>query len=583
MNEEENKKVSIKETWKIIKKIWPYAKKHKKYLIIQGIVMLIGLVINVIMPLLTAKQILNLNKGLLEKLISVSLLILILEVTININRYITRKLTANIHMKILNDLQRDVTEETLKLDIKEIDGNSSGVFIDRLTKDARSLSDIINMIMFYVLRIFADIGIIGAIFIVNKIMFIYCVVALFFIFWIERINANIWFKWSKKNRELDEKNSGLIGELVRGIRDIKVLNSTKDFLKKVMDKIENANKEQLNLNVKQAKYNFISGSMQDIAEFLFIVLGVILIKTNNLTIDSLIVIYMYQSRMYSLLYSLTDFNEQLKKFNLSASRVFEIVDGKFKKEKFGKKHLDKIEGNFEFKNVTFSYDNKKKILRDMSFKVNANETVAFVGKSGSGKTTVFNLIDRLYKTDKGKITIDNIDINELDKDSIRDNISIITQAPYIFNFTIKENLKITKEDVTDEEIIEACKIAQLHNFIMTLPKKYDTIVGEGGVTLSGGQRQRLAIARALLKKTEIILFDEATSALDNETQKAIQKAINNMKGEYTILIIAHRLSTVIDSDRILLIDDGKVIDEGTHNELLKKNKLYKELYEQELE
>ncbi len=581
--EEEKQKVSLKETWQILKKFWPYAKKYKKSLILQLLVLSVGLGINVITPLLSAKQILNLNKGLLEKLIYVSLVILVLEVTSNVVRYLSRKMTSSIHIRILNDLQTDLTKETLKLDIREIDKNSSGVFIDRLTKDASSLSDIINMIMFYVTRIFADIGIIGAIFVVNKIIFVYCIIAMFFIFWIERINANVWFKWNKKNRELDENNSGLIGELVRGIRDIKVLNSTKDFLNKTMNRIENANKEQQKLNVKQAKYNLISGTMQDIAEFIFIVLGVILIKIGNLTIDNLIIIYMYQSRMYSLLYAVTDFNENLKRFNLSATRVFEIIDGKFKKEKFGKKHLDKIDGNFEFKNVTFSYDNKKKILRDMSFKVNANETVAFVGKSGSGKTTVFNLIDRLYKVDKGKITIDNVDINELDKDSIRDNISIITQAPYIFNFTIKENLKITKEDATDEEIIEACKIAQLHNFIMTLPKKYDTVVGEGGVTLSGGQRQRLAIARALIKKTEIILFDEATSALDNETQKEIQKAISNMKGEYTILIIAHRLSTVIDSDRILLVDDGKVVAEGTHNELLKKNKLYKELYEQELE
>ena len=581
--EVKEEKVKLKETWDILKKLWPYAKKYKKYLILQTIVLIIGLVINIITPLLSAKQLLNLNKSLFEKLIYVSLLIFILEVTSNLIRYISRKMTSNIHLKILNDLQRDLTKETLKLNIEEIDKNSSGVFIDRLTKDAESLSDIINMIMFYISRIVADIGIIGAIFVVNKIMFVYCIIALFFIFWIERINANIWFKWSKKNRELNEKNSGLIVELVRGIRDIKVLNSTKDFLNKVMNKIELANKEQLKLNIKQAKYNFISGSMQDIASLLFIVLGVILIKTNNLIVDNLIVLYMYQTRMYGLLYSLTDFNEQLKRFNLSATRVFEIIDGKFKKEKFGKKHLEKINGNFEFKNVSFSYDKNVKILDKMSFKVKANETVAFVGKSGSGKTTVFNLIDRLYKVDEGKITIDGVDINELDKDSIRNNISIITQSPYIFNFTIKENLKIIKEDATDEELIEACKIAQLHEYIMSLPDKYDTLVGEGGLTLSGGQRQRLAIARALLKKTEIILFDEATSALDNETQKAIQKAINNMKGEYTILIIAHRLSTVIDADKLLLINNGKVEAEGTHQELLKTNKLYKELYEKELE
>jgi len=306
------------------------------------------------------------------------------------------------------------------------------------------------------------------------------------------------------------------------------------------------------------------------------------IKLNNLTIDNMVVIYMYQSKLYDLLTAVVNFNEHIKNFTLSSSRIFEIIDGKFKKEKFGHKHLDKVEGNFEFKNVNFGYSDDRLILKDLSFKVNANETVAFVGKSGGGKTTIFSLIDRLYKVNDGEILIDGINVNELDKDSIRNNISIITQSPYIFNFTIKENLRITKNDATDEEIIEACKIAQLHNYIMSLPDKYDTLIGEGGLTLSGGQRQRLAIARALVQKTEIILFDEATSALDNETQRDIQTAIENMQGEYTILIIAHRLSTVINSDRLIYIEDGKITGTGTHQELLKSNKSYQKLYELEL-
>ena len=167
----------------------------------------------------------------------------------------------------------------------------------------------------------------------------------------------------------------------------------------------------------------------------------------------------------------------------------------------------------EIKNVSKTYNGKKKVLKKTSFKVEANSTVAFVGKSGSGKTTVFNLLCKLYDIDSGKITIDGVDINELDKDSIRGNITIINQSPYIFNVSIKDNLRLVKEDLTEEEIVEACRVACLHDFIMSLPDGYDTIVGEGGVNLSGGQKQRLAIARALVQKTEIILFDEATGAL----------------------------------------------------------------------
>ena len=312
-------------------------------------------------------------------------------------------------------------------------------------------------------------------------------------------------------------------------------------------------------------------------------LGTYLCLKNYLSIANFVIIYMYKDRLLELLSYCSYLIELTKKFNVAATRVFEIIDDeKFKKEIFGNKILDKINGDFEFRDVSFSYNEDKVVLKNINFKIHANETVAFVGKSGSGKSTIFSLLNRLYSIDSGEILIDNININDLTKDSIRNNMSIITQNPYIFNFSIRDNLKLVKDDMTDEEMVEACKLACLHDFIMTLKDGYDTIVGEGGITLSGGQRQRLAIARALLKKTEIILFDEATSALDNETQASIQKAINNMKGEYTILIIAHRLSTVIDSDRIILIDDGKILDEGTHDELIKNNEFYKKLYEKEL-
>lgn len=576
-------KYSFKDTINIIKKSRPYIRKCKKYILLYALALLVFIAINIVTPLLSAKLVLNITNGLLDKVIIVAGIILCLELLRNAFDFLASIIYNKFYYVFLNEIQGDLASETLKLDIREIDKHSSGVFIDRLTKDADQLSEIFQMMMWYLSRIFTNIGVLGAIFIVSKIMFVYCIFVLFVIYWIEKVRIKAWFERMNENKKLREENSGLVSELVRGIRDIKVLNSASDFLNKMMNKIKIANQHQVNLFISQRKYSLLSGTLKDVSDFMFIVLGIILIKINYLTIDNMVVIYMYQSRIFELLTNITSFNEETKRFTLSSKRVFEIIDGKFKKEKFGKRHLNHVEGNFEFKNVTFGYERNIPILKNLSFKVNANETVAFVGKSGGGKTTIFSLIDKLYTIKDGEILIDGVNINELDKDSIRDNISIITQSPYIFNFTIKENLKITKQDATDEEIIEVCKIAQLHDYIMTLPKKYDTLIGEGGLTLSGGQRQRLAIARALLKQTEIILFDEATSALDNETQKSIQTAINNMKGTYTILMIAHRLSTVIDADRLILINDGHVEAEGTHEQLLKNSKIYKELYENELE
>ena len=329
-------------------------------------------------------------------------------------------------------------------------------------------------------------------------------------------------------------------------------------------------------------YGMVRGFMMDFFDTGMIFLLIYLITINELEIATALVVHNYMSRVTSIVNYVSMLLERMKDFNLSATRIFNIINSdEFKKESFGTETIKKVKGNFEFKNVTFSYD-KEEVLKDISFKVNANETVAFVGKSGSGKSTIFNLLCKMYEVGQGEITIDGININELDKDSIRGNITIISQTPYIFNLSIRDNLRLVKEDITEEEMIKACKLACLDEFIDALPDGYDTIVGEGGINLSGGQRQRLAIARALVQKTEIILFDEATSALDNETQAKIQQAIDNLQSNYTILIIAHRLSTVINSDRILFLSDGKIEAEGTHLELLKTCPEYKQLYEAEM-
>ena len=222
------------------------------------------------------------------------------------------------------------------------------------------------------------------------------------------------------------------------------------------------------------------------------------------------------------------------------------------------------------------------ILNNFNITFEPNKKIAIVGSSGEGKSTLFNLITRLFDPTSGTITLDDIDIKDLTEESLRKSISIIRQEPFIFNRTILENFKLIDPNVTLKEVKKYCKMACIDEYIESLPKKYDTILGEGGVNLSGGQKQRLSIARTLLKKSKVILFDEATSALDNETQTKIQAAINNLKGEYTILIIAHRLSTVINCDKIFVIDDGKVESVGTHEYLINHSDVYNTLYKSDV-
>ena len=565
------------------KKTWDYVKEDKKYIILFLLFSLILCGISVITPLLSAKMLLFLTNGLFRDLINITLIALIVELIRNLFNFLYNILFHKYSLKATSRIQVKIAKETMKLETSELDSNSSGVFIDRINNDTKEIVNIFSDLGDGLIDVISNIGILIAIYFINKIMFVYFLLMLLIIFILEHTRMKKFFELDKKRRKLSEKNTGLISELIRGSRDIKSLNIENNFLKTAESKLVESNNENYKMQKINAKYNLLTGTIKDFSNLFLIILGIYLCLNNYLSISNFVIVYMYKDRLLELLRYCSYLIELTKKFNVAATRVFEVIDDeKFKKENFGNKVLNKINGDFEFKDVSFSYNEDKIILKNISFKIKANETVAFVGRSGSGKSTIFSLLNRLYSIDSGEILIDNVNINDLTKDSIRNNMSIITQNPYIFNFSIKDNLKLVKDDMTDEEMIEACKSACLHDFVMTLKDGYNTIVGEGGITLSGGQRQRLAIARALLKKTEIILFDEATSALDNETQASIQKAINNMKGEYTILIIAHRLSTVIDSDRIILIDDGKILDEGTHDELIKNNEFYKKLYEKEL-
>lgn len=576
-------KKKLLERFSVLKKALPYAMKQKGIFIAYIILNVILTVMGALVPLLSAQQLLKLTDGFLNDLFKISLLILGMEILMNIIRYFSRKNAHIFFHRVLKDVQIDLADEVLKIKTKDIDKTSSGVFIDRLVQDTTRIGDIFIELNFSIMEIVTNIGLLLAIFVINKVMFLYYIFAIIVVFVIERIRITKRIEIDKKFRKIAEKATGLIGELVRGVRDIKVLNAQESFMKKVSDEITNVNDERYKKSTVNRRYTFLANSVDAILEFLFIVLGIWMINAKYLTIANFVIIYMYRGKVFNLLYMVSSLIEWYKDFELSATRVFEVIDSDvFKKEKFGKKHLKKVNGNFEFKNVTFAYDEDKKVLDNVSFKVKKNETVSFVGKSGSGKTTIFSLLAKLYDVNEGEILIDGVNVNELDRDSVRGNISIITQSPYIFNTTIRENLTLVKDGLSEKDMIKACKMACLHDYVMSLPDGYDTLVGEGGITLSGGQRQRLAIARALVQKTEIILFDEATSALDNETQESIQKAINNMKRKYTIMIIAHRLSTVINSDRIMVLNDGKIKATGTHEELLDTNKYYKKLYNLEL-
>ncbi len=576
----------MKEMFKNIKKVYEYGKEYKKNLIEMIIAVISSTIIGIIVPLLTAKQIVYFTSNLWHQLIIISLVIFGVQAYISFAAmFFTRRNSRYFQRGTMKNLQMELGKEVLKISQKDFENNSSGMFTQRIINDTEKMANFIGWGgLEHVRHILANVGALFATLIINRQVFLYYLLVSIILTFLYNQKTKQKGKKDKEFRNQTEKVSGLVGELVRGVRDIKMLNAKNSFMTMLDENITKQNEKRFEMARVNMIYTYIIDTLKCVFELGLIILLIYLVKNNTITIAIAIALFNYKSGIMKLVMEhISSFIDLAKDFNISCDRVFSIIEDKtFSKEKFGEKILDKISGNIEFRNVSFGYNEDKLILEDTSFKVDAGKMIGIVGKSGAGKTTIFNLLCKMYSVESGEILIENENIEKLDEESIRGNITIISQNPYIFNLSIRDNLKLVKENLTEEEMIEACKIACLDNFIETLPNKYDTVLGEGGIILSGGQKQRLAIARAFVQKTKIILFDEATSSLDNETQTEIQKAISNLKDNYTILIIAHRLSTIVNCDKIMLLEDGRIVDEGNHKELLSRNITYQTLYKTEI-
>ncbi len=570
--------------WKNIKFTWKYAKEYKKKIILFVICSLLQVMISVILPIVSAKIIVSLTDDQLMQVLILAFVLFLLNCVNNVIRYLSRYFSQVVYREIFSKLQYDLGNSILKLTDSCLDNHSSGVFIQRLSSDASNIADIINLLNYELSDVLTNIGIFGAVFIIDIRIFFVLLFMVGIVAVIEKRKIDIRNQKDKEFREKQEKVSGFVGELVRGVRDIKMLYAQKSFLKELRVRFIDLNKKRYEMGRVYRNYSFVSNFFKDFFNFLIISFLIYYIYVNEITIPTALIVYNYMSKVFYVVYSYSYLLEGIKDFNLSSSRINEILDGdNFPKEKFGKRSLSDIEGNITFRNVSFGYQEDKMILNDLSFHIKAHSTVAIVGKSGAGKTTIFHLLSKMYNPISGVIQLDGVDISELNQKSIRSHITVISQNPYIFNVSIRDNLRFVSDDFSEEKMKEACHLACLDEFIQALPERYDTVVGEGGVQLSGGQRQRLAIARALVQKSDIILFDEATSALDNITQTRIQEAIQHLQKKHTIVIIAHRLSTIVDCDQILFLENGKIAAKGSHNELLKNCPSYKELYDAEIE
>lgn len=577
---DKKKKVSI---WKYVKKCYPYFKREKKALIILIIISLIISIFNSFGPALMAKVLDYATSSRLDEALKYLLFVVGLALVIDFfDKIVFTRNYTKIQESITNNIKKDVISSYFEIDNKELLKTSSGIFLTRITSDPDNIINAFDAVRGNFTKILSNIFVFIYIFHINFVLGTITVIGTISVYLVEKSAMDKWNAYRKRRNKLRDRNTTIINEGLKGTHDIKLLNIVEHFKNKVSGNLDELCNDTVGSIKVDSGYVFLRTIVVYAFTAVLIVLSIYFVKFDIIKVSSLIAIFMYKDRLFTSILYLAWTERQLKEFSLSAERIFEVIDhSKFKLEHYGNKRVNELSGKIEFKNVYFKYE-KDSVLKGVSFNIEPKDTVAIVGKSGSGKTTIVNLISKIYEVDKGSILLDGNNINDLDKYSIRNNISVISQKPYLFNMTIKENLLLVSPNASQKQIENVCKICELHDYIMGLPKKYNTLVGEGGVTLSGGECQRVAIARALLMKTNIILFDEATSALDNETQENIQKAINNISSEYTMIIIAHRLSTIKNCNKIIVIDDGKVSGIGTHNELYKNNEIYKSLYEKEL-
>ena len=473
-------------------------------------------------------------------------------------------------------------KKSLDLPAVAFEQKSSGEIINRITNDADSISFAFGRLLNMFSSLVASTVIIFYVFINSWIIGVEIVVLLSLLFLVIR-KYNPKLKEIHKERKIEQdKFTSLTTESIRGIREIKTLGIKKSLISDMTDIIKLIYKKSEKEIDIQKEFNIIVRFLKSVLEVGVFITCVILIYFNQISLTFFIAMTYYVYRYMWLIENINDLTQTYQKVVVSITRVNEILENKlYQDECFGDKNISNIRGIVEFKNVTFSYPDEDVTLNGFNLKIEPNKKIAIVGKSGQGKSTLFNLITRIFDVEKGKILLDNISIKDLSEESLRKNISIIRQEPFIFNKTIKENFELIDKDITLEEIRKYSKMAYIDDYIMSLPKKYDTVLGEGGVNLSGGQKQRLSIARTLSKKSKVILFDEATSALDNESQEYIKKAIDNLVKEHTVVIVAHRLSTIMDADIIHVVDKGKIVASGNHKQLLKTSKIYKNLYETE--
>jgi ATP-binding cassette subfamily B protein len=570
-----------KETIKTIKKLFRYLRKYRLYFLLTFVCVIGSSVLSLIGPYLIGKGIDNYiiprNLNGFGKFL---LFMFIIYLFNSFLFYIQGLTMANISQKVGFDIRNDAFNSIHKLSLKVIDRRPIGDIMSRITNDI----DMINMtigtslIQFFSGTIMLT-GTIIMMIVLSPVLTLYSMILIPLMVIITKIISSRTRKYFfLQQTKLGEINS-IVEEDITGLKIIKIYGKEENEIKKFEEK----NLELKEYGIMAQKF---AGIMPPLMNFLnnvsYVIVGGIgglLALKNVITIGTIASFINYVKQFTRPLNELAHQFNAIQSAIASAERVFEIMEEEKEKEYIESAiEFEDIRKEIECKNLYFAYEDEKYVLKNINFKAPSGKVIAIVGPTGAGKTTLINLITRLYDIEKGEILIDGIDIMKIKKDSLRKNIGVVLQDTYLFSGTVRENIRYGKPEATDEEIEKVCKITNAEKFIINLPEKYETFLSDGGQSLSQGQRQLIAISRAILANPKILILDEATSNIDTRTEIDIQKSMLNLMKGKTSFIIAHRLNTIKNADLILVVNEGEIVEAGKHEELMKKKGFYYNLF-----
>ena len=575
---------SAKKQWKVFKRLLSYSYKYKYSLIIALLFLFANTAVQALLP--------QVAKHFIDNYITSNNLVLKYTVIIVIGyyglfilealfSYIGKTAFAKVSYGVIKDLRNDAFANIQKLSMKYFDKSSSGSIVSKLTNDTESISNMFGVVFSnFISGMFLLIVSIYSVFMLNAnlgiiLLSLFPVIFLCMYYYRKLSVTAIAISRSK----LSAINAKL-AESIDGIRIIQAFRQEK----RILEEFENINDEYYTYYKKYLKIDSLL-LRPALALLKMIAYAVILLyfgfrgEMLGFTAGMMYAFVQYTNRLFDPLIELTQSFSTFQTSVVSAERVFELIDEKEYEPKQNNYETKLLEGNVEFKNVSFSYDGKNDVLKNISFKVNKGETIAFVGHTGSGKSSIINLFMRFYEFNRGEILIDGQSIKNYKKEELFSKVGLVLQDPFLYHGTISSNIKLFAEHLSNEDIKEAAKFVDANSFIQKLQNKYEHEVTERGTTFSSGQRQLIAFARTIALKPKILILDEATANIDSETEELIQNSLKKMRKGRTTIAIAHRLSTIQDANCIYVLDKGEIIESGTHEQLLEQKGSYYKMYQ----